>query len=88
MYIRTQVTALKKAATDAQGDFIQYQTTSHGATSSTQQGSSAVQYALPHKTTANNNPGVSIYVCDCLSKNLPCLCDCNHCYYNYINLAT
>ena len=70
MYIHTQVIAPKEIATDAQED-IQHQTASHDA-SSTQQGSSAVQHALPNITAVNNTPGVSLCMCDCLSKNLPC----------------
>ena len=53
--------AHKKAATNEQEDIIQYQTGSN-AVASTQQGSSAVQYALPNKRTNKNNPGVSIYM--------------------------
>ena len=61
LYVRTQVIASKKAATNPQEDFIQYQTTSDGA-ARTQWDSSDVQYALPYITTANNTPGVSIYI--------------------------
>ena len=43
---------------DTQEDIIQYQTTSFDV-SSTQQGSSAVQHALPDKTAASNTPKVN-----------------------------